>query len=500
MIYNFDFHYSICDVVSEHYNGPFVSQWKDKENPGLISSLAALVLERGGDMKVVVLTTGTAKKKVCSYFSSNGSADECMWDHCDGHAVAVCYRFAVYYLITQMYKYSKDCGESILKMERGGYALKENIELHFFSTKMPCGFMSEEDCPLLSWKIPFKGKPHCLKCSSIILISIYLGIQGPLSHLFNNPVYISSITIPKCKNGITESKIAEIKWHFKSLQELLVKNTDGPTDSDDKLIFPSVEIADVVASEVFKDCFDPCKDELCLGMQIKPEKDITQTKATYTDGYTGIIYTSKNKLVTDKFREKMASQLESATKVANTKIRVLQSQLDSLRDAQLELSKALKPNEALKRLKESLTEEMNKTFPPTYQSDSKMGQCRPTIDEVTNCKNSICDIIERYEKYLNTQTVEESLPLLKQKFESHSRSVIESLKEFETDAKLIENILTTHKCDYEETLDALKNLLDKSNASSCDPQFYLDLMGCDWARYLRAMNNEVKKGTLCSVN
>ena len=492
VIYNSDFHYSICDAVSEHYNGPFVGQWRDQ---GLISGLAALVLERDGEMKVVVLTTGTAKKKVCSYFSSNGSADECMWDHCDGHAVAVCYRFAVYYLITEMHRHSKNCDVSILKMERGGYALKEGIELHFFSTKIPCGFMGEEDCPLLSWKVPFKGKPHCLKCSSIILISTYLGIQGLLSHLFNDPVYISSITIPKCENGITESKIAEIKWRFKSLKELLVKNTDIPKNSDYKLKIPSVEIADVDARKAFKECFDPCEDELCLGMQIKSEKDITQTKATYIDSNIGIIYTSKNKLGTDTFRKKMTSQLESTTNVANNKIRVLQSQLDSLREAQLELSKALNPSEALKKLKEFLTEEMNKKFPSNYQSDSGMGQCRPTIDEVAKWKNSFCDIIERYEKDLNTQAVKESLPLLKQNFETHSSLVMESLKKFETDAKSIENILTAHKCDYEETLDALKKLLDKSNGSSCDHQFYLDLMGCDWARYWRAMNNDVKTGT-----
>ena len=198
---------------------------------------------------------------------------------------------------------------------------------------------------------------------------------------------------------------------------------------------------------------------------------------------------------TDEFRKRIKSQLESATNVANNKIKVLQSQLDSLTEAQLELSKALNPSEALKKLKKSLTEEMDKKFPPTYQIDSEMGQCRPTIDEVTKWKNSFCDIIERYQKDLNTQAVKESLPLLKQNFETHSRLVRESLKEFETDAKSIENILATHKCDYEETLDSLKNFLDKNNGSSCDRQFYLDVMGCDWARYLRAMNSVMKKGT-----
>ena len=51
-----------------------------------------------------------------------------------------------------------------------------------------------------------------------------------------------------------------------------------------------------------------------------------------------------------------------ATNVANSKIRVLQSQLDSLREAQLEI---LHLCEALEKLKETLSEEMNKNFPKT---------------------------------------------------------------------------------------------------------------------------------------
>ena len=488
-------------MVSQHYNGPFVGQWKDKDNVRPISSLAALVLERDGEMKVVVLTTGTAKKKVCLYFLNNGSADDCMWDHCDGHAVAVCYRFAVFYLITEMYRHSKNPPLSILDMERGGYTLKKDIKLHFFSTKMPCGFMAEVDCPLLSWKVPFKDKPHCLKCSSIILINAYLGIQGPLSHLFSNPVYISSITIPKCENG-TESKVAEIKQHFQNL-DVLLKSTNCPTDSDYKLNIPDMEIADVDSRELFEKCFDPCKDELCLGMQIKPENDVSQTQATLlnTDSNIGIIYTSKHTLGTDTFRNKMVSQLESATNVAKNKVKVLQSQLESLREAQLQLTKALNPSKALKKLKVSLTTEMKKKFSSNYHSDSELGNRRPTIDAVSKWKKSFSDIIQRYENDPSIQTLKESLPLLKQNFENHSRLVIETLEAFETDAKLMENVLTTHYHDYQETLDALHNLLEQSNSTTCDPQFYLDLMGCDWARCLGAMNNDIKRGMyVCSIN
>ena len=478
-------------MVSEYYNGLFVSQWGQTENFKPISSLAALVLERDGEMTVVVLTTGTAKKTVCSYFLNNRSADECMWDHCDGHAVAVCYRFAIFYLISEMYRHTKNDQVSILKMDRGGYKLKEGIKLHLFSTKVPCGFMTAEDCPLLSWKVPFKDKPHCLKCSSIILINAYLGIQGPLSHLFTNPVYISSITIPKCENG-TESKIAKkIEGHFESLHKQLRKITGGPVDSDYTLNIPDVVIADVDSRELFKESFDPCVDELCLGMQIKPENETAQMQATLLNSNVGIVFTSKHKLGTDTFRAKMASQLEKASNVAKRKTKILKSQMESLTEAQLHLSKTLNPSEALMKLKISLAKEMNKKL---LSSDDKMGQSRPTIDEVTKWKKSFCNIIERYEKDPNIQTVKESLPLLKQKFESCSRLVMESLEEFETVAKSTEAVITTHSRDYQETLDVLKNLLKQSSSTSCDPQLYLDLMGCDWARHLGAMENDVKRG------
>ena len=143
-------------------------------------------------MKVVVFTAGTTKKGECSYSINKGDADECMWGHCDGHAVSVCYRFAIFHLITEMYRHKKDPHSSILEIKPGGYQLKKGIRLHFFTTNVPCGFMANKEEHYLSWKIPFREKPHCLKCSSIILISAYLGIQGPLSHLFKNPVYISS--------------------------------------------------------------------------------------------------------------------------------------------------------------------------------------------------------------------------------------------------------------------------------------------------------------------
>ena len=70
------------------------------------------------------------------------------------------------------------------------------------------------------------------------------------------------------------------------------------------------------------------------------------------------------------------------------------------------------------------------------------------------------------------------------------------MKEFEDDTKSMVDVLTTHYCDYKETLDTLSYLLDKKNTSSGDTQFYLDLMSCEWARSLRAMDNDIKMGNI----
>ena len=463
-----------------------------------INSLAALLVERNGVMKVAVLTTGKTKKRECSYSLNIGSADECMWGYCDGHAVSICYRFASFYLITEMHRHEKDPKSSILKMQQGGYGLSEDIKLHFFCTKMPCGFMAKEDCHLLSWKVPFKGKPHCLKCSSIILIDAFLGIQGPLSHLFSKPVYISSITIPKC-GDISASKATKIKNSFEDFNALL----KIPEDNDYKLKIPDVEIADVDLREFFPGCVEPCNDEHCLGIQIRnrqaENKNIQRTGSVLnTDGDVvteGIIFTLENELGTADFHKKMEVQLQNATKTLANKIKVLQ--MESLKEAQLRLSLALNAGEALQKQKISLVEEMAKKFITNYQSDSEMEQHRFITNEMTMqinaLKETFCNTKERIENDCNIQAVQETLPLLKQELQTNLTSVIESLDSVNKNMKKIEELLTDYYHDHQETLETVNNLLKKSSTSSCSHQFYLDLLGCDWARCLRAMENDMKK-------
>ena len=472
-------------------------------NTSPINSLAALLVERDGKMKVVVFTTGTATKRECSYSLNDGNADERMWGHCDGHAVSVCYRFVIFYLITEMHRCKRDTEKSILKYGAGGYKLKKCIKLHFFTTKIPCGFMANEDCYFLSWKIPFKRKPHCLQCSSTILIGAYLGIQGPLSHLFKKPVYISSITIPKCE-GVIASKSPEIKKRFESFGALLLKSTKKTNSSDYEFQIPDFEIADTESRELFSKCYKPCNDENSSAFPIietQVESKITQTALpdTDTNGNSGphvMNYTLDSKMGTDDFREIISLQLKNTTKKFPNEIKCLK--LKSLKEAQQRLSVALNVDEALKRLKTSLIGKMDKRFTTCYQNSSKMIQCRSITNEVTvhinKLRKSVCSIIKRSENVCNVQRVKEVLPALRQKFETDSQCVIESLdslntnmNELENDTKSIVDMLTNYH-DYQETLDSLSNLLEKG---SCNCQ---DFMSCDWARYLGTMDNDIQKG------
>ena len=103
----------------------FMDQWKSKTDCSTINNLAALLVERGDELKVVILTVGTIKKRECSYTLYKGDVDECMWGLCDGHAESECYRLASLYLITEMYRCCKTPVSSILEFKPFGYVLKK---------------------------------------------------------------------------------------------------------------------------------------------------------------------------------------------------------------------------------------------------------------------------------------------------------------------------------------------------------------------------------------
>ena len=104
--------------MSEYYRGQFVDRWKCRTDSTTMNNLAALLFEKDNTMKVVVFTAGAPKEGECSYSINSGNADECMWGHCDGHAVSVCYRFASFFLITEMYRYKRILNHPYLKLNQ----------------------------------------------------------------------------------------------------------------------------------------------------------------------------------------------------------------------------------------------------------------------------------------------------------------------------------------------------------------------------------------------
>ena len=493
-----------------------------------VNVVSALLVEKRGELKVVVLTTGTTKKKECSYFMSKCNAeylDECMWGVCDGHAESVCYRLASFYLVTEIQNYGKNPKKSILEC-KFGFALKKDIKFHFFTTHLPCGFMAKENHHFLSWKIPFKEKPHCLKCSSIILISAYLGIRGPLSQLFSKPIYISSITITKYKD-VTIQKSSYIKQCFKIFQAKLNEKSKDKK-SPYQLVIPHVEIADDQSEDLFEsfeqldleefsqsdDCYHLETGERCT------EKEVKKTAVALTgDSNIGshmMVFTLKNGLNKKEFHKKIKLQIKNATKDYSPEqlIAIKEINLRKLRDAQVRISSALDINTALEKLKSIIIEKMNTRFIAQSENDEviiqlkEMEECKLKMAKLTaqviELKESFHATIKQFEKDPKVQTEEASTSPLcasTKKFKTDSQSMIKeldslnkSIENFGNGTKSIVDELTNYR-DFKETLDDLVTYLKEVDTSSCDSLFDLELMGCDWARYMKLMQNDIEKSS-----
>ena len=269
---------SICKAVSEYYTGQFIERWKTrtKQECGKIKVVAALLVEKRNKMRVVTLTAGTKHKTECSYFVKKANTDdhESCWGLSDGHAEAVCCRLASVYLLTEIYKLY-DGEDSIFEKTPEGYALKPNIHFHLFSSHLPCGFMANEKRHLLSWKQPFKGKPHSLQCSSQILISAYLGIQGCLSHLLVSPIYVTSVTIPRYES-VTALHGTYIRDR---LQEFRSGFPDLP-ESEYHLHIPHIEIIEANVLKLFPECYRPYISEKPSCVSTSDDPQLPQQETT----------------------------------------------------------------------------------------------------------------------------------------------------------------------------------------------------------------------------
>ncbi|XP_065897015.1 uncharacterized protein [Dysidea avara] len=350
----------ICRAVSEYYEKQFIKEWKEstKHEKRPITVVAALLVERKEKLKVVLLTAGTRIKHECTYFTKTDDDNiEPFWGLCDGHAEAVCYRLASFYLLTEIYK-QNDGVDSILDVEIEGYCLKDGIKLHLFTSHPPCGFFATPERHFLSWKQPFIGKPHSLQCSSIILIASYLGIQGPLSHLFVKPVYISSITIPRYESvtALHSTYITE------RLDKFWIRLTSCSMDNDTIPVLGSqyhfnrlhVEVVDVSVKKLFPKHFVPYIDEKHnidkkLRQVTYTKQGALRTAGTMPDvignaNIFALVFTLEDGIGSTIHRE---SVIELISKLVKLPCEVKQKRLDLLREAQKRLIMAFKVSEAL---------------------------------------------------------------------------------------------------------------------------------------------------------
>ena len=152
-----------------------------------------ITAEKEERFKVILMSAGTKYNFHCSSKDFNGT--------CDGHAEALCYETIVHYFL----KIIRKRNFNVLLLSKEGFQLNPEFRFHLFIFHPPCGFLTHESEPLISWKTPFMEEPHILTCSSKIVLNSYLGIQGPLICLFAKPIYISDVIVLNAADTITET-------------------------------------------------------------------------------------------------------------------------------------------------------------------------------------------------------------------------------------------------------------------------------------------------------
>jgi len=462
-----------------------MSQWKEKtrQESSTIKVIAALLVEtKSNKMKVVVLTAGTKVKTECSYYmrKCQDHAKEALWGICDGHAEAVCYRLANLYFLTELCKLHRD-EDSIFEKSDKGYLLKRNVKFHLFTTHPPCGFMAKEERHLLSWKRPFKGKPHALQCSSKILIASYLGIQGPLSHLVVNPIYISSITIPRYESVST----LHSTYIMERLDQFQRKfyNKFHPSEEKGGYHFqmPHVEIVDVDLQKLFPECFRSYINEKPFHIDSHgdlPQQETTTVVGPSTKGskktvcvtpaldenagiYT-MVFTLEDGVGSDECSKRVAI-LDS--KLIKLPTELKRMRLHALQEAQSRLNQALNVQEALLAQKQIITQKIEEKFAKRCQTADKI------IEEMIKAKERKINIDD-----LEAQVVQLTESIGKILKESQVKSVMDAIP---------------HNLEYQLMLNDLESLKELKEIDGNDQLFNSDLLCCDHARYVEVIQNNI---------
>lgn len=446
----------------------FIERWREstKQPKRPITVVAALLVEKKEKLKVVLLTAGTRTKDQCTYFTKADDRNEPFWDLCDGHAEAVCYRLASFYLLTEIYKLN-DEDDSILDKTTEGYFLKDGIKLHLFTSHPPCGFFAKKERHFLSWKRPFFGKPHSLQCSSIILIAAYLGIQGPLSHLFIKPVYISSVTIPRYDSVET--------LHGSFIQECLdqfwtrlTRDTMPMLENQYHFNPPRIEIVNIPVKKLFSKHFVPYIDEkhqnkILHQVSYTKQGDL-KTFGTVPDviGHKNIfalVFTLEDGIGSTAHRE---SVMELISKLVKLPLEIKQKRLVLLRDAQRRLITALDLSEALEAQKKLVAQQLHDHRSSKYQKATAM------IELGNKCKANGEELDAQFEE-----------------LDAH----LKNLKENDDIDEMREALW--YSIHFQRMLTELECLQEKEKTQGANSEFSLELLGCDWSRYMHVIRNQL---------
>lgn len=302
------------------------------------------------------------------------------------------------------------------------------------------------------------------------------------------------------------------------------------TDKTYQLVIPHVEIADVESEELFPDNFMSYDNESYIKFlkEIEDTEKETKKAAGAVSANSNIasrimVFSLKDGIcdVEDKIREDMALKLKSATSLLfpGELIKdIKQLNLGKLRKAQLRLSKALDIKKAFKRLQQLIIDKMSTSFSiPDSQNDDALSKQIQELQkyklklseihaQVINFKKSFCANMKQFEENdYNIQAVitESSLSDQRKKVRINSKAMaddLDMLKDSISDLEIGTNSIVDELVDYhycKETRDDLHKFLGAmtKGTGSFDglDLFKLELMGCDWARYMKSIYEDTGK-------
>ena len=171
--------------------GSIIKRPRDKQRV-YHKCIAALICDQNNNPFVATIATGT--------HWNNDQA--CYWKPpkpCSMHAESLCYDAApIFFQMEMLNCYTENKASIFTHDQNKMFKLKKDVEFHLLITGRPCGWCTEGNNPCYEWKQFASSEntfPHVPTCSSKILISSKMGIQGYVSHLLEEPIFVKSVII-----------------------------------------------------------------------------------------------------------------------------------------------------------------------------------------------------------------------------------------------------------------------------------------------------------------